>query len=174
MSMEINQLTQMTTWLDEEHRRDKAELIRLQQRLESQEGQLSDQSHTIQDLEGRLAGLQAQFLKFGQLEAALRQLKDEVTLLLQQTDERRQQETREAERVRAIERDNTARAVNEIRRDLQRLPRLDEEISLRKVEQQRVGEAVLIVQQQIASPEQGDRGSRTPRPLPRGCPPAGR
>ena len=128
--MELSQLTQMTTWLDEEHRRDKAEMIRLQQRVESQEGQLSDQAHTIQDLEGRVAGLQAQLLKFNQIEAALRQLKDEVTLMLQQAEERRQQETREAERVRAIERDNTARAVNEIRRDLQRLPRLDEEINL--------------------------------------------
>jgi hypothetical protein len=150
-AMELSQLTQMTTWLDEEHRRDKAELIRLQQRVESQEGQLSDQSHTIQDLEGRVAGLQAQLLKFGQIEAALRQLKDEVTLMLQQTEEHHQQETRELERVRAIERDNTSRAVNEIRRDLQRLPRLDEEINLRKAEQKRVSETVLTLQQQMAS-----------------------
>jgi len=164
MSMEINQLTQMTTWLDEEHRRDKAELIRLQQRVESQEGQIADQSHTIQDLEGRLAGLQAQLLKFSQLEAALRELKDEVTLMLQQTEERHQHEVREAERVRAIERDNTARAVNEIRRDLQRLPRLDEELGLRKAEQQRVGETVLTVQQQIAglTKETEDRLRRVP------------
>jgi len=164
MSMEINQLTQMTTWLDEEHRRDKAELIRLQQRVESQEGQLADQSRTIQDLEGRLAGLQAQLLKFGQLEAALRELKDEVTLLLQQTEERHQHETREVERVRAIERDNTSRAINELRRDLQRLPRLDEELGLRKAEQQRVGETVLTVQQQIASltKETEDRLRRVP------------
>jgi len=151
MSMEVSQLTQMTTWLDEEHRRDKAELIRLQQRVESQEGQLTDQARTIQDLEGRLAGLQAQLLKFSQLEAALRQLKDEVTLLLQQTEERHQHETRETERVRAIERDNTSRAVNEIRRELQRLPRLEEGQSLRKAEQQRVSETVLTLQQQVAS-----------------------
>ncbi|MBN1136173.1 MAG: hypothetical protein JXM73_06290 [Anaerolineae bacterium] len=164
MSMEINQLTQMTTWLDEEHRRDKAELIRLQQRAESQEGQLADQLHTIQDLEGRLAGLQAQFLKFSQLEAALRQLKDEVALMLQQFEERHQHEAREAERVRAIERDNTARAVNEIRRDLQRLPRLDEEMGLRKAEQQRVGETVLVIQQQVAglAKETEDRMRRVP------------
>jgi hypothetical protein len=33
MSMDVGQLTQMTTWLDEEHRRSKAELIRVQQQL---------------------------------------------------------------------------------------------------------------------------------------------
>ena len=65
MSMDVGQLTQMTTWLDEEHRRDKAELIRLQQRVESQEGELQDQSRVIKDLEGRIvehAGPVAQIL----------------------------------------------------------------------------------------------------------------
>ncbi len=151
MSLDTSQLTQMVTWLDEEHRRDKAELLRLQQRLQSQEGELQDQARIIQELEGRMAGLQAQLLKFSQLETALQQLKSEVVQMLAQADERRQQEARELERVRAIERDNVARALNEIRRELQRLPRLDEEMGLRKAEQSRVSEAVLNVQQELAS-----------------------
>jgi len=149
MTMDQGQLTQMVTWLDEEHRRDKAEVIRLQQRLESQEGELQDQARIIQDLEGRMANLQSQLLRFGQLDAALEQLKEEVVQMFEQADERRQQEAREAERVRAIERDNVSRAVNEIRRDLQRLPRFDEEINLRKVEQARVSDGLLVVQQEL-------------------------
>lgn len=151
MTMELSQLTQMTTWLDEEHRRDKAELIKLQQRAEHHEGQLVDLTRVIQDLEGRVAGLQAQLLRFGQLETALQQLKDEVVLMLQQFEERHQSEMREVERVRSIERDNVAKAVNEIRRDLQRLPRLDEEIALRKAEQRRMGETIVVLQQDIAA-----------------------
>jgi chromosome segregation ATPase len=151
MTMDLGQLTQMTTWLDEEHRRDKAELIRLQQRAESQEGELQDQSRVIKDLEGRVVGMQAQMLKFSQLDTALQQLKDEIVQMLSQADDRRQQEVREAERVRAIERENVSRALNEIRRDLQRLPRLDEEMGLRKAEQHRVGESVLNMQQELAS-----------------------
>ena len=149
MTMDQGQLTQMVTWLDEEHRRDKAEVIRLQQRLESQEGELQDQARIIQDLEGRMANLQSQLLRFGQLDTALEQLKEEVVQMFEQADERRQQEAREAERVRAIERDNVSRAVNEIRRDLQRLPRFDEEINLRKVEQARVSDGLLVVQQEL-------------------------
>ena len=34
MSMDVGQLTQLATWLDEEHRRDKAELIKLQQQVQ--------------------------------------------------------------------------------------------------------------------------------------------
>jgi hypothetical protein len=149
MNMDLSQLTQMTTWLDEEHRRDKAELIRLQQLVQNQEAELQDQSRTIQDLEGRMAGMQAQLLRFNQLESALQQVKDEVVQMFAQADERRQQETREAERVRAIERDNVSRAVNEIRRDLQRLPRLDEEAALRKAEQRRVSDLLLNLQQEV-------------------------
>ena len=149
MTMDVNQLAQMTTWLDEEHRRDKAELIRLQQRVQSQDGELRDQARVIQELEGRVASLQAQLLKFGQLDASLQQLKEEVVQMFAAADERRQQEARELERIRAIERDNTSKALNEIRRDLQRLPRINEEVELRKAEQRRVGESVLILQQEV-------------------------
>jgi hypothetical protein len=36
--MDLTQLSQMVTWLDEEHRRDRAEIARLQQRIEAQSG----------------------------------------------------------------------------------------------------------------------------------------
>lgn len=151
MSMDVGQLMQMTSWLDEEHRRDKAELIRLQQKVASQESELQDQARLIKDLEGRLVGMQAQLLKQAQMQGALQQLKDEVVQMFAQADERRQQEAREAERVRSIERDNVARAVNELRRDLQRLPRMDEELGLRKAEQSRQGEIILAMQQKVTS-----------------------
>jgi hypothetical protein len=151
MSMDLGQLTQMTTWLDEEHRRDRAELIRLQQRAESQDGELQDQALTVKELEGRMANMQAQLLKFPQFQSALQQLKEEVVHMLAQADERRQQEVREAERVRAVERDNLSRALNEIRRDLERVSRLDEEMGLRKAEQRRVSESLLTMQQTVAT-----------------------
>jgi hypothetical protein len=149
MTMDLGQLTQMATWLDEEHRRDKADLVRLQQQLERQEGEQLDQARILKDLEGRMANVQAQLLKFTQLQSALQQLKEEVIQMLAQADERRLQETREAERVRAIERDNLSRALNELRKELQRLPRMSEEMELRKAEQRRVGESLLSIQQAV-------------------------
>jgi hypothetical protein len=149
MTMDPGQLTQMITWLDEEHRHSKAELIQMQQRVASQEGEQQDQARLVKDLEGRMAGMQAQMLRFNQLQTALQQLKDEVVQLLAQADERRQQEVRESERLRGIERDNTSRALNEIRRDLPRLGRLEEELGLRKAEQQRMGESLLGMQQDL-------------------------
>jgi hypothetical protein len=98
-----------------------------------------------------VAGLQARLLKFSQLETAMQQLKEEVAQMLAQAEERRQQEGREVERVRSIERDNVSKALNEIRRDLQRLARIDEELNLRKAEQRRLSESLLNLQQEMST-----------------------
>jgi hypothetical protein len=151
MSMDLGQLTQMTTWLDEEQRSSKSELTRLHQLVEAQQVELEDQARVIQDFERRMSGLQTQTARANSLEVALGQLKEEVVQMIAQADERRQQEAREAERVRSIERDNVSQAINEIRRDLQRLPRLDEENALRKAEQRRMSESLLDFQQSFTS-----------------------
>jgi hypothetical protein len=147
--MDLGQLSQMTTWLDEEQRRSKAELIQLRQMVANEQNELQDHARTLKDLEGRIAGMQTNLLKASHLQAAMQQLREEIRHLLAQADERRQQEAQEAERLRGIERDNVSRAINEIRRDLQRLPRVEEEVALRKAEQQRVGESVLAMQQKL-------------------------
>ena len=149
MTMDLGQLSQMTTWLDEEHRRSKAELISLQQQVQRLEAGLEDQSQVLRSLEERVAGILSQQITFTRLDMALKELKEDVSHMLAQADERRQQESRETAQVRAIERDNVARALNEIRSDLQRLPRLDEEMELRRVEQQRLGESMLVTKQNL-------------------------
>ena len=149
MTMDLGQLSQMTTWLDEEHRRSKAELVQLKQMVTNEEAELQDQSRTLKDLEGRIAGMQTHLIKAAQLQAAMEQLREEVVHLLAKSEERRQQEARELERLRSVERDNNSRAVNEIRRELQRIPRVEEESKLRKAEQQRMSESLLAMQQTL-------------------------
>ena len=151
MTMDLGQLTQMTTWLDEELRGRKAELTQVQQRLGGHEAELQDQARAFKELETRVAGMQSQLVQTSQLQATLQQFKEEVVHLLAQADERRKQEEREAERLRAVERDNLSRTLNELRRDLQRIPRVEEEMGLRKAEQKRMGDSLLAMQQKINS-----------------------
>jgi hypothetical protein len=148
--MNLNQATQMLTWLDEERRRDKTELAKLQQRVESQAAEITEQARRIQELEGRLARTQAQLTKFPQLEKALDQLRDELVLLIERHDEQRRKAEMDAERVRQLDRDSQARVLAEIRKELQKLPRHEEELQLRRAEDQRLGESLLDLQQQMA------------------------
>jgi chromosome segregation ATPase len=148
--MNLNQLNQMVTWLDEERRRDKTDLGKLQQRTESQSAEIAEQARRMQELEGRLARTQARLTKFTQLEKALDQLRAELVLLIERHDEQRRRAAVDAQRVRRVEQESQARALGEIKKELQKLPRYEEELQQRRAEDQRLGEGLLSLQQRVA------------------------
>jgi len=139
----------MVTWLDEERRRDKTELAKLQQRVESQSAEIAEQARRIQEQEGSLARTRAQLTKFPQLEKALDQLRDELVLLVERHDEQRRKAEIDAARVRRVEQESQTRALGEMKKELQKLPRYEEELQLRRAEDQRLGEVLLSLQQKI-------------------------
>ena len=147
--MDIDQLTQMVTWLDEEHRRERGGIAKLQQRIESQATEIVEQARRVQELEGQLASTQAQLVRFAQVDQALQQLKNELVLMLQRQDEQHAKDLRESERLRAGERESAARNIAEVRKELPRFSRIEEELQQRKVEDQRLTEIVLALRQQL-------------------------
>lgn len=149
--MDLTQVSQMVAWLDEEHRRDREELAKLDQRLQSMAIEKQEQARRIQDLESRLASTQAQLTRFGQIEQALQQLKNEVVVLLDKQTEARMQAEREAERARLSDREALGRSVAEIRKDLPRIGRIEEALVARQAEEQRLGEMVLALRQSVNS-----------------------
>lgn len=149
--MDIAQLAQMVNWLDEEHRRDRAEIARLQQRLESQSADIVEQTRRIQDLEGRLASTQAQLTRFTQIEQALQNTKQEILLLVEREEESRIKAQREVERARLSDREALSREVSEVRRELPRLGRIEESLTARQGEIERINEMVLGVRNQIGT-----------------------
>ena len=148
--MNLNQLNQMVTWLDEERRRDKTDLGKLQQRTESQSAEIAEQARRMQELEGRLARTQARLTKFTQLEKALDQLRDELVLLIERYNEQQRKVVVDAQRVRRVEQESQTRALGEMRKELQKLPRYEEELQQRRAEDQRLGEGLLSLQQRVA------------------------
>ena len=147
--MDIAQLAQMVNWLDEEHRRDRAEIARLQQRLESQTADIVEQTRRIQDVEGRLASTQAQLTRFTQIEQALQNTKQEILLLVEREEETRIKAQRELERTRLSDREALGREISEVRRDLPRIGRAEEAIQVRQTEIERLSEMVMGVRNQI-------------------------
>jgi len=147
--MDLTQLSQMVAWLDEEHRRDREEIARLDQRLQSMVIEDQEQSRRIQDLEGRLASTQAQLTQFAQIQQALQQLKNEVIVLLDKQSEARLQGEREVERARMSDREALARGIAEVRKELPRIARTEEELVARRAEDQRLGEMLLALRQSV-------------------------
>ena len=149
--MDNVQLNQMVAWLDEEHRKDRGEIARLQQQLEAQALEAQEQGRRLRDLEGRLAGTQAQLTRFAQIEQASQQLKSELVLLIDRIKEDVLRSERETERARMSDREAMARAISELRKEMPRFGRIEEELSVRKTEDQRLGEVVLDIRQQVAT-----------------------
>lgn len=147
--MELAQLAQMVSWLDEEHRRDRAEIARLQQRIEAQSADVIEQARRIQELESRLASTQGHLGKFNQVEQAIQNAKSELSGLVDRAEEARSQAAREVERSRLSDREALSREISEVRRELPRIGRLEEAIDLRAVEDQRLAELIMGVRNQI-------------------------
>ncbi len=148
--MDLNQATQMLTWLDEERRQDKAELARLQEQVKSQAAEIAKQAQRIQELEGVLAGTQVHLSKIEKLDDFLQQFKDEIILLVEKYDQQRRQAEREARHLRQMDRENQSKALAEIKKELSKLSRLEQDLQLRRAEDKRLGEAVLDIQQELA------------------------
>ena len=147
--MDLTQLSQMVTWLDEEHRRDREELAKLDQRQQNMLIANQEQARRIQDLEGRLANTTAQLTRFADLEKALQNLKNEITALLDKINDQRLQAEREAERSRMSDREAIARHLSELRKELARMTPLEEELVTRRAEDQRLGEMLQTVRQSV-------------------------
>ncbi|MBW7881784.1 MAG: hypothetical protein H3C34_03955 [Caldilineaceae bacterium] len=147
--MDMTQLAQMVTWLDEEHRRDRAEIARLQQRIEAQSADIVEQARRIQELEGRLANTQAQLGRFGQVEQSIQNTKSELVSLVERAYEERVSGQRELERARMADREMLSREISEVRRELPRIGRLEEALQTRIVEDERLGELIMSMRNQI-------------------------
>ena len=85
------------------------------------------------------------------MDEALQQLKNEVVLMLQKREEQMDADARERERLRVTDREALSRGLNEVRKELNRFGRIEEELALRRSEDQRLSELVLTLRQSVAS-----------------------
>ena len=154
--MEHSQLSQIVTWLDKEHQRDRAELHQLQQRVATLTEEREEQANRITELETELTALHAHVDRVAQIEDYFERFKQEMNALLERSEARRQQATRDSNRVRQVEIDNVTHSVNEFRKEMEKLRRYDEELAERRTDVQRLGEAVARLQQQILDANKGE------------------
>ncbi len=149
--MELAQLEQIVNWLDEEHRRNRNEIIRLGHLVESQNADLVDQNKLIQELEASLsrAGLQGQRMQ--QLEEALDKTRQEMTSLLEREEEQRQRVQRDQERARVGERESWRREFNSLQKELGRIAKVEQSLLLREEDLKRMQENLQGLSSQIES-----------------------
>jgi len=147
--MEQSQLSQMVNWLDKAHQRDRAELHQLQQRLESLVQERQEQANRITELEAELAAVHARIERVAQVEGIFERFRHEITTMLDKSETRRQQAMRDSDKVRQVEIDNIAQAINEVRQEVEKYRRYDDDIVAVRADTQRLGESIARLHQQV-------------------------
>jgi len=149
--MDNTQLAQMVTWLDEQHRRDREELTKLQQRVEAQTNTLQEQARRIKSLEAQLSTAKLQLGRFDQIDETIQNMRNELTLMVNAQNEEMAKMRRELEQSRMTDRQATSRSIAELRKELGRIRPLEEEQKVRKAEVQRLSELTIALRHDFTS-----------------------
>jgi len=147
--MDIAQIEQMVTWLDQQRRQADQERRQLEQRMASQMGLMEDQARRIQQLEGELAATRAQLAQHASLQESLDNLRTEVRLMVERLEEERLARERDQERLRAAEREKLGRDLATLRREFERVKAVEEGLQMRQVEERRLGEGFMQLRQAV-------------------------
>ena len=116
--MDNTQLAQMVTWLDEQHRRDREELTKLQPRVEAQTNTLQEQARRIKSLEAQLSTAKMQLGRFDQIDETIQNMRNELTIMVSAQTEEIAKTRRELEQSRMTDRQANSRAIAELRKEL--------------------------------------------------------
>ena len=133
-------------WLDEERRKMARQLAELEQRATAQDRALQSREQRIKELEQKLTNQSAQLARMPQVDTQLLQFKDEMVQIIEQYEKRRIQSEKEQERLRRVEQEVYAREMADIRKELPPIPRIQNDMELRKAEETRLANLIGVLQ----------------------------
>jgi chromosome segregation ATPase len=147
--LEVTQLTQLLKFLEDERRKDKAQIAVLQERLAGQSNEIADLVRRLQELDASLRATQAAVAKTEKFNSLLDEYKIELLAHMGRGDEELKKAARESERVRLLEIETVQRQIGELRQELSRINKLEDELPTRRAEEKRLGEMIQRLQPQI-------------------------
>jgi chromosome segregation ATPase len=152
--MENTQSAQLLKWLEEERRKDKAQISTLQERIIGQEHAVTELTRRLQELEINLKASQTSLLRIQQIESMMEEYKTSMIAIIERRDEEYKKSSRETERVRAIELEGLTRQWGDVRKELPRFGKIEEDLVGRRAEEKRLGDALRQLQTQVDSTAQ--------------------
>jgi chromosome segregation ATPase len=128
-------------WLDEERRKDKATLGRLEEKLAAAEAGLAAQSKQMQELSAQVARVYTKFQP-GQIEELLAHHREDLQRTIETMEKRRLDAEEKGAKLRSSEREANERALADMHRQLAALAELQRTMESRREEQVRLSSAL--------------------------------
>jgi chromosome segregation ATPase len=147
--MDINQAARMIEWLDEERRKDKSTIARLEERLAQQQENVDQLLRRINSMESDQTVLRSQMGPNIREADILDQMRKEINQMIESVEAKRLTAEREAERRAELARESMLRPIREITDKIQRVERQTSEIPAVNIERDRLSTSVSAIQQRI-------------------------
>ena len=149
-SMELAEALQRLKWLDDERRKDRSVIAGLQEQVQLLAQQVEQREGAVQSLRADLAGIQGVLSRVTQFEQMVSSHEARLVHQMAERDATRRKEQAESERLRRIEYEALTDHIHRLERELQVLPRYDEELHARRAEGQRLNEFYQRVAEQVS------------------------
>lgn len=147
--MDINQAARMIEWLDEERRRDKATIARMEERLIQQQEFIESLTRKLGSLENDQTSMRNIFLPAGRDVDILELIRTEMHQSIEAIESRRIAAEREADRRADVQRENYTRPLRDLTERLDSLEKAAGELPAARVERDRIASAIQGLQQRV-------------------------
>lgn len=144
--MDEPHLSSQMEYLEQRHQEDQAKIAELQQRAEAQEYELQEQTNRVRKIEDQLADAKLTLSRVPQIDERVDRMKNEILQLMEERFGNAQPGTTAASANLTSQLDNHARTLNELRREMDKTQRFDEQISLARAEAERLNKSMSTLQ----------------------------
>src|SRR5712691_11797965 len=147
--MDINQVARMIEWLDEERRRDKNMIVKLEEQIVQQQETMENMARRMNGVESDTAAARAAILPTVRESDIFDTMRSEMHQLIESVETKRLNAERESERRTDLARENMTRPFREMNDRLDKLEKVTEEVGTARVERDRFATAIAAMQQRL-------------------------
>ncbi|MBI5929171.1 MAG: hypothetical protein HY862_07680 [Chloroflexi bacterium] len=147
--MDIQQAMRMIEWLDEERRRDKTTIAKLEERLVLQQETLEQLTRQMNGMENDLVTARTQFIPAERDAEMMEQMRLEMRQIIEGIEAKRLAAEREAERRNEFAREMMSRPIRELNERLDRLEHQQDDLGAARAERDRMAASLSAVQQRV-------------------------
>ncbi len=147
--LSLGQLAQQIKWMEDERRKDKAQIATLQEQTVGLAREFAETSRRQQDMDSALKAAQAMLARLLNTDRVLDEFKSDVVAMITRLDDDRKKSERETERIRHLSIETLQRQINEIKVEIPRIGKIEDELPTRRAEEKRLAELMVRLPPQI-------------------------
>ena len=140
--MDFEQIVKRLQWLDEEHRKDKAAIIALEERIASFEGNIETVKQQIKPLDNQIAKALNSNARIDQFEVLVTKQREDLRKMIDELDKKFQKREQEITTQHHKDIEPFHKEIAELRQELTQIPPLQRDIKARVAEEERLRQEI--------------------------------